>query len=194
MNEIEIWKDIDGYEGKYQVSNLGRIKSLKDRYGNTIEKILKPGKIKNGYLIVILCKNGTKKTSKVHRLVANAFIPNTNNFRCVNHKDENKENNCVENLEWCTYQYNNTYRNLQQRRVANIDWKNIGRKNAEKLSKKVYQYSLDGELIKIWKSTSECHKNKFDSGHVSACCRNCYLREGNNVYKGYIWSYIELKK
>ena len=194
MNENEeIFVDIEGYEGLYQVSNFGNVKSLGNE-NTKKEKILKFGKDGGGYLIVNLYKNCTKKTSKVHRLVANAFIPNTNKLPCINHKDENKENNCVENLEWCTYQYNNTYRNLQQRRVANTDYKAIGRKNAEKQSKQVYQYDLNGKLIKIWESTAECDRNDYSSGNISACCRNCYLKEGNNVYKGFIWSYKEIKK
>ena len=106
MNEI--WKDIDGYEGLYKVSNLGRIKSLGNDK-NRKEKILKTGKNKFGYLHVILCKEGKVTTFRVQRLVANAFIPNPENKPEVNHIDENKENNCVWNLEWCTHQYNNEY-------------------------------------------------------------------------------------
>ena len=132
-------------------------------------------------MVIDLYKNNKREKKKVHRLVATAFIDNPNKLPIINHKNEIKDDNKVDNLEWCTYSYNNTYNNLKD-------------KHAEKLSKKVYQYAKEGELIKIWKSTSECHKNKFDSGHVSACCRNCYLREGNNVYKGFIWSYEEIKK
>ena len=199
----EEWRDIDFYEGLYQVSNLGRVKSLGNDKTKK-EKILKFGKNKNGYLIVVLCKNGKRKNSKVHRLVATAFIDNPSNFTMINHKDEDKTNNIVDNLEFCDAKYNLNYGTCQQRRVANIDWKafqekrvantrkSVGRKNAEKLSKQVYQYSKDGNLIKIWKSTMECKRNGFHQGNVSACCRNCYLREDNNIYKGYIWSYEEL--
>ena len=112
----EVWKDIEEYEGLYQVSNLGRVKSL-NRYiissnGKTLfykEKILKLRKNKHGYLYVFLYKNTVQKFYTIHRLVANAFIENPNNYPCINHKDENKENNKVSNLEWCTYLYNNTY-------------------------------------------------------------------------------------
>lgn len=100
----EVWKDIKGYEGLYQVSNLGNVKSLKFNK----EKILIPLFDKN-YLFIQLWKNGKYKRYKVHRLVAEAFIPNTNEYSCVNHKDENKQNNCVDNLEWCTNQYNIEY-------------------------------------------------------------------------------------
>lgn len=112
--EEEIWKDIVGYEGLYQVSNLGNVKSLQ-----RLEKT-KDGKsrIRNGrimkfsksqYYQLDLCKNGFITKYSVHRLVAQAFIPNPNNYPCINHKDENKLNNTVENLEWCTYSYNSRY-------------------------------------------------------------------------------------
>ena len=223
--ENEEWRDIVSYEN-YQVSSLGRVKSL--NYNHTKqEKILKQAKMKDGYLLVNLWKDGKSKTCTVHRLVAIAFIPNPNGYRCVNHKDENPSNNIVSNLEWCTHQYNNTYGTCIQRRVAHTDYKaivekrkidykartahtdykartakmdyqSIGKKNAEKLtnrqdqSKQVYQYDKNGELVAIWESTMECGRNGYNFGAVSQCCRNCFNREGNNVYKGYIWSYTEL--
>lgn len=208
----EEWKDVENYEGLYQVSNLGKVKSLKDNNGKPREKIMKQEKTKNGYLRIMLCKNGKRERFLVHRLVAQAFLENPSNLPCVNHIDENKENNQVDNLEWCTYQYNLTYGTCQQRRVENTDWKvkvantdykaivvkidykAIGRKNAEKLSRQVFQYTLDGELVAIWQSTRECGRNGFNLGAVAACCRNCFNREGNNVYKGFIWSYTELNK
>ena len=108
------WKDIPGYEGLYQVSNLGEIKSL--NYRNTgKEKIIKPRKNKGGYLRVVLCKNGKQKDFLVHRLVAVAFIPNHNNYNQVNHKDENPSNNNVNNLEWCTSKYNSNYGNRNKK-------------------------------------------------------------------------------
>lgn len=116
MNEI--WKDIKGYEGIYQISNFGNVKSL-DRYvfagngANHKYQHIKERKLKlNGgekYIQVILCKNGKTKPFLVHRLVAEAFIPNSDNLPCVNHKDEDTKNNNVNNLEWCTYKYNNEY-------------------------------------------------------------------------------------
>lgn len=98
---------MEGYEGKYQVSNLGRIKSLS--YRNTgISKILVP-KINKGYYEIGLYLNGIRKMFFVHRLVALTFIPNPNNLPQINHIDEDKTNNCVDNLEWCTQAYNNIY-------------------------------------------------------------------------------------
>ena len=112
----EIYKDIKDLEGLYQVSNLGNVKSLNyHRSGKS--KLLKPGKDKNGYLFVILSKNGKMKTFRVHRLVAETFIPNPNNLPCVNHKDENPSNNNISNLEWCDYQYNNSYGNHNKKIV-----------------------------------------------------------------------------
>ena len=116
IKEQEVWRDIDNYAGMYQVSNLGNVKSLE-------RKVFNPGlgkfqhlkgrllKLTGGgtYVQVILCKNGNIKAHLVHRLVAEAFIPNPNNYPIINHKDENPKNNCVENLEWCTYKYNNEY-------------------------------------------------------------------------------------
>ena len=107
----EIWKDIKGYEGLYQVSSFGRIKSFK-RYRDG--KILRPGKYSNGYMFVKLSllntpRNTYTKSYSIHRLVAEHFIPNHNSYPIVNHKDNNKENNDVDNLEWCTHSYNSKY-------------------------------------------------------------------------------------
>lgn len=158
---IEQWKTIFDYPD-YEVSNLGRVRSLK--FGK--EKLLNPGINKYGYINVNLCKNGEAKNHKVHRLVAQAFIPNPNNYPEVNHKDENKQNNCVDNLEWCTSQYNHDYSQ----------------------SKQVGQFDLNGNLIKVWKSVSEIEKQlEFDQGLISRCCL------GNKSYYtayGYIWRYI----
>lgn len=111
----EIWKDIDGLEGCYQISNFGRVKSLA-RYDYSTryikEKIMKPSKDKDGYLIIGLqCarKHKKQKTYRIHQMVAKAFIPNPFNLPEINHKDEDKTNNHVDNLEWCTTKYNLTY-------------------------------------------------------------------------------------
>ena len=204
--EGEIWLPIEGYEGLYEVSNMGRIKSLKDNHNNPREKILSQCDNGKGYLKVMLCKEGKMQTFFVHRLVGNAFLENKNNLPCFNHKNEDKTDNRAVNLEPCTQKYNVNYKNAIQRRVASTDWKAkvahtdyqaIGRKNAEKLingvlSKKVYQYTKEKELVAIWESTQECGRQGYAQANVAACCRNCFNRKGNNVYKGYIWSYTEI--
>ena len=123
---IEEWRDIKGYEGLYQVSNFGRVCSLNriGCHGAYLKgKILKPTPDKDKYLMVGLYKNRIEKKSKVHRLVAQAFISNPKDLPEVNHKDENKQNNNVSNLEWCDHQYNNSYGTKVARAMAHIDLK-----------------------------------------------------------------------
>lgn len=121
-NMEEIWKDIPGYAGKYSISNFGNVRS--NQYGK--KRILKPmrnaGRY-NGYLTVTLYNNSIGKKVKIHRLVAEAFLPNPNNLPIINHKDEDKTNNKVDNLEWCTKLYNNTY-NGTRNRVTETYWRN----------------------------------------------------------------------
>ena len=171
----EIWKDKKDYEEHYQVSNCGRVKSIK--FGK--ERILKPVPNSFGYLFVNLCKDGKVKAFTVHRLVAEAFLDNPNNLSQVNHKDENKLNNSVENLEWCDAKYNVNYGTAIERRSKT-------RTNGI-FSKKVYQYTLDGEFGREWPSTKECGRNGYNQGHVAACCRGV-----QNKHKGFKWSYKKL--
>ena len=181
----EIYKDIEGYEGLYQVSNLGNVKSL--NYSKTKkEKILKPCIFSNGYLKVDLCKNKTRKTYYVHRLVAKAFIENPNNYPMINHKDEFKINNVVSNLEWCDNKYNSNYGSRNERLGKAIS---KAMTNNPKLSKSVGAFK-NGELVMTFPSTNEAQRQGFNQGNVAACCRNCYNRPGNNVYKGYTWKYL----
>ncbi len=163
----EVWKDIEGYEGFYQVSNLGRVKSLRTMKYSHIqkcaihvnrEKILKPYPDTKKYLIVDLKRNGKRDTRKVHRLVASAFIANENHYPQVNHKDENKQNNNVENLEWCTAQYNTTYGTAKSRM-------------AEKMRKKVVQVSASGAIVNQWDSMQEAAKDlKVKAGTITLWC------------------------
>lgn len=168
MKNKEIWKDIEGYEGDYQVSNFGRVKSLK--FGK--ELILKPVITTKKYLQVNLCKNKIRKVYHIHRLVAQAFISNPNSLPQVNHKDENPSNNSVENLEWCDCKYNINFGTHNQR-------------SAEKRSKPVLQYTKSGDFIKEWKSLTEVHTNL---GFNIACISYCCLGKYKYAY-GFIWKY-----
>ena len=169
----EVWKDILGYEGLYKISDKGRVKSI----GYKKERILKPGRDKYGYLLVSLCKNHKIKYCHIHRLVALTFILNPNNLPQVNHKDEDKTNNRVENLEFCDRKYNCNYGTRIQR---------INEKNTNgKLSKPVIQYTKTGEFIKKWKSTKDVERNLgYACGHISNCCNGKY----KSAY-GYVWRY-----
>jgi hypothetical protein len=168
----EIWKDIPGYDGKYQVSNFGRIKSFNTRNGEVIIKKL--NKHKGGYLQVDLWKNSKAKVKFVHRLVAEAFIPNPDNLPCVNHKDEDKTNNCATNLEWCSYTFNNNY-GTRNKRLAKTK------------GKTVLQYDLDGNLVKEWVSVMEVKRQTgWSQGNISCCC----VGKQRSAY-GYKWKYAE---
>lgn len=115
----EVWKDVAGYEGLYQVSNLGRVASLERITSKGVHvpyKLLSQSNDKDGYKKVGLYKDGKVEVGRVHRLVATAFIPNPYNYPVINHKDENKQNNVVDNLEWCTVKYNANYGTAIQRR------------------------------------------------------------------------------
>lgn len=128
MNEQ--WKDIKGYEGLYRVSNLGRVKGLNrvDSIGRkVIGGIMRSSNDKDGYKLITLCKKAKRTTYKVHRLVAQAFIPNPNDLPQINHIDEDRTNNCIENLEWCTSQYNNNYGDRTKNSVAHNNYKTIAR-------------------------------------------------------------------
>ena len=179
VTETEIWKPKKDYEGLYEVSNLGRVKSLGNgNSNNSKERILKPGKVRGGYLQIGLSKNREIKHFFIHRLVAEAFLPNPDNLPFINHKDEDKTNNSVENLEWCTREYNNNYGTRTERASkTNINGKS---------SKQVLQFTLLGEFIREWPSTMECGRNGFSQGHVAECCRG-----ERKTHKGYIWKYKE---
>lgn len=168
----EIWKDIEGYEGLYQVSNMGRVRSLRKNI------ILKKSITNRGYERVVLFIGNKPKGFTVHRLVAMAFIPNPDNLPQVNHKDENKTNNCAGNLEWCTQEYNHNYGTINIR----ISQKQLNDKNKSKV---VLQYTLDGTFIKEWKSTRDVKRNLgFTHTRISECCRNI-----RKTAYGYIWKY-----
>lgn len=175
ISYIEIWKDIKGYKGLYQVSSLGKVKSLPRNTAH--ERIMKQRKDKGGYLFLSLTKDGIPKTFKVHRLVAENFILNPYNLPEVNHKKEfEKYNNMVKNLEWCTRKYNANYGTASNR-------------VHKKQMKKVYQYDMSGNLLKQFQSLIEACNEKYDFSCIAKCCRGVY----KSSY-GFIWSYIELKQ
>ena len=153
----EIWKDIPGYEGIYQVSNLGQVRSLNYKKTGKI-KLLKLCANTYGYYSVTLRKNNFRKTGVVHRLVAITFIENENNLPCINHKDENKLNNNVNNLEWCDYKYNINYGTAIQRGV-----------NKRKV--KVNCYNLSCKLVKKYNSIKDTKNDGFIPQCVYRCCR-----------------------
>lgn len=168
----EEWRDVVGYEGLYKISNKGRIKSLqrtaKSKNGSirtVSEKLRKINKNKSGYLMVILNKEGEKKGLKLHRLVAQSFLDNPENLPQVNHRNENKQDNRVENLEWCTQDYNNKYGT-----------------RTERTSKKVKCL----ETGVIYPSTIEIQRKLgFSSANISKCCRGKVKTCG-----GFHWQYV----
>lgn len=190
----EIFKDIEGYEGLYQVSNLGNVKALGNGGSNSKEKILKPQKIRGGYLRVGLCKQGKRKMYLVHRLVASEFIENPNNYPIINHKDENPSNNCISNLEWCDVAYNNNYGTRNERiskansisikgRILSQEWKE---KISKTLSKSILQFSKDGNFIKQWNSAKQAGEELNIKGHhITECCKGKLKTCG-----GYTWRYV----
>ena len=156
----EIWKDIRGYEGKYQVSNIGNVRSLNYRGVKGKVKRLKTECNNCGYILVFLYKECKPKGYSVHRLVAEAFIPNPNNLPQVNHKDENKANNCVWNLEWCTREYNRNYGTCPQRVSDGNKGKTISEEHRRKISE-----VQKGNTNCIGRVLSEETKRKIGEGN-----------------------------
>ena len=194
----EIWVDIKGYEGFYQVSNLGRVKSLKriarhSSGGNKIlkEKLLKQTVNKRGYVVVTLYKDGVSKQFKIHTLVAVAFIPNVENKPYIDHINTIKTDNRVEDLRWVT-EKENSNNELTLKHIKE-GCKNNGRNTPHKYgaehpnSRQIVQLSLDLDLIKIWGSGGEAERLEgFNHGHISKCCKG-----KAKTHKGYKWMYYE---
>ena len=182
---MEEWRDIQGFEGYYQVSNMGRVKSVERTvwdsrgcYRTVSEKIRKGRKNIDGYLFLTLHKDGKKKHCRVNRLVAQAFLPNPDNLPEVNHKNEDKTDNRVENLEWCSHSYNINYgaRN-----------KKAGKKIAEKRSKPVFSVDKESGLIMWWQSAKEAEKyTGIAQSSICACCKGRQKSAG-----GHIWFYAD---
>lgn len=173
----EEWRDIPGYEGIYQASNLGNIRSnytkLQGHPTRSKGGILKATSNNNGYLSVALYKDGKKKKYLIHRLIATTFIPNPNNLPQINHKDENRHNNHADNLEWCTARYNNWYGTARIR-------------SAITAGKPVQQFTLSGFLIAEYKSSAIAAEllGLTKNGIGSAC------RSGKAAY-GYLWKFSD---
>jgi group I intron endonuclease len=193
----EIWKDIEGYEGLYQVSNLGDVRSLKYAGGNKV-KLLKQSTDKKGYKRVVLCKDRKKKNHWIHRLVAIAFIPNPNNLPIVNHIDECKSNNMVSNLEWCTLVYNNAYGTRNERISKSSKGKTFSEEHKKKISegkkgkhrseetKKKISEKMRGENNPFYgKHHSEESKKKMSESHKGNNAKPIlmYDEEGNFIRK-----------
>lgn len=172
----EEWKDIQNYEGLYQVSNLGRVKSFRQstKLRCKSEYILKPFLANNGYAQVTLYNNTKKHKFLVHRLVACAFIPNPDNLPQINHKDEDRTNNVVDNLEWCTAEYNNAYGTAKLRAIDTV-------------SKPIEQVTFDGKVIAIYRSTRIASEIlKINTGTLKSAVIK------HSQCNGYFWRYSNI--
>lgn len=181
----EIWKDIENYEGLYQVSTIGRVRSVSRWVCDSIGRsYYKKGKIlsarissQTGYPTLNLMKDGVVKTHSVHRLVAEAFIPNPKNLPCINHKDESRDNNYVANLEWCSYGYNNTYGSAIQRRTETL------RKGLEGKHKTIYQFTKNGVLV----AEFSCGVAELED-KLGYCISTCLVGNSKTAH-GYVFTY-----
>ena len=150
--EDEVWKDIPKYEDDYMISSLGRV------YSKITNKILKTF-LSNGYLKVTLYKDGRQKHFFVHRLLALTFIPNPTNLPHINHKDENKQNNSINNLEWCSAYYNNNYGTRSSKAIKNT-------------KKPIIQLTIDGAFIREWDSARDAERELGISyGKICSVCK-----------------------
>lgn len=179
----EIWKDVKGYGGLYKISTFGNIITKRIWTGKMYiekERKLKPTIARNGYLRITLTKDGKAKYINIHRLVAETFLSNPNNYPCVNHIDGNKLNNNLENLEWCSYSHNS-------KEAFRLGLHKTKKGKNSPRSKKVLQYNLKGEFIKEWEyMTKITEELGYDYTNISKCCKGIYKKS-----KGYIWKYKE---
>jgi hypothetical protein len=183
MDKKEVWKDVENYEGLYCVSNMGRIKSLsrkrlinktKMSYHLMPERVLVIKKDKNGYCHVTLCKENIKKTFWLHRIVLKHFIENINNLPQINHKNGNKSDNRVENLEWCTSKYNYC-------ESVRLGLRKNGPRKPYKNSKKIAQIK-DGKIVKIFENRASAVREFGGKTINVGSSKRCY---------GYHWQYFK---
>ena len=190
----ELWKDIEGYEGLYQISSHGRVKSFPRKA--TRGGIVKPSISTSGYVCTHLSKGGKVRTFQVHRLVAQHFIENPGNLPEVNHIDEDKRNNHVSNLEWCTRLQNvrhgtgvermakgHDYKASAAKSAANHDYAEVARKEAKPL----IQFDKEGNVVKRWESLRAAARALgVNGGNISAACNG-----KQETSYGYVWRYEE---
>ena len=169
---MEYWKPIKGYETRYLVSNLGRVKSLLHNI------ILVPIIQSNGYCYINLCVNNKNKNVRIHKLVAETFIPNPNHLPCVNHKDGNKQNNKVDNLEWCTNRYNTIHA-----------WNNGLMENTRNASScVVQQFDINGDLIAEYKSQTEASNiTGIPRWYITKVSNNYNIKDSTKNKYGFIF-------
>lgn len=181
----EIWKDIEGFHGIYRVSNIGNVMSL--NYCNRgYKKLLTPKCNNRGRLWVELVSGEKRRCALIHRLVAEAFIPNPDGFPQINHKDENPKNNNVENLEWCTQEYNqmcyykNHGLNLKKQCQRNRSYE-------KRTHLRIEQISKEGDIVRTWENSAKIKsENGWSDWSISECCRG----KRKTAY-GYIWRYCQ---
>ena len=184
---MEVWKSLDflGYPD-YEVSNFGKVKSLKRN-----EKILNQGKHKRGYLIVVLSKDNKRKTFTVHRLVCLAFLENPENLPMINHKNEIKTDNHVDNLEFCTAKHNSNYGTCKERMSKSLRGRKLSEETKNKISennpnrKPILQYTKDNIFIRNWDSAKSASQElKICATSITACCKGKRKSSG-----GFLWKY-----
>lgn len=182
---MEIWKDIPGYEGLYQASNQGKIKSLdrdvdfpNSKRGAHVrhykERVLKQSFTSTGYYMVVLSKDGIETSYKAHQIIAKSFIPNPNGYKQINHKDENPLNNNVDNLEWCDAKYNCNYGNHN---------KNLRESQISSRGVIIHKYDLLGNHVKTYRCGKDVEKDGFKRRGVYSCCNKKIRKYKNHVFR-----------
>lgn len=180
----EIWRDIPGFEGEYQVSTMGNVRTIehlvpwRGRLYHVKSKLIKKQIGTKGYIIVRVHKNGVGKTLKVHKLIKNTFHgPNPKDKPEINHIDENKDNNSISNLEFCDSDYNNNYGTRNERIKETL----------RKQLKPINQYDINHNFIKRWESSIDIQETLGIKSHlITRCCRGV----GKTVH-GFVWKYVD---